>query len=90
MSKEDQVKNDFEKACNDIKLVTNLDIDNDTLLVLYGLFKQANEGDCTTTKPSFLDPKGQAKWNSWNENKSLDQITAMRRYVRKVKNILGK
>lgn len=88
MSKEDQIKLDFEKACSDIKSVTNLD--NDTLLVLYGLFKQANDGECNTSKPNFLDPKGQAKWTAWNENKGLDQQTAMRRYVRKVKNILGK
>jgi diazepam-binding inhibitor (GABA receptor modulating acyl-CoA-binding protein) len=87
MSKDDQVKTDFDKACIDIKLVTNLD--NDTLLVLYGLFKQANEGDCNTSRPSFLDPKGQAKWTAWNDNKGLDQQTAMRRYIRKVKGILS-
>ena len=87
MSKDQQVKTDFEKACNDIKTKTNLD--NDTLLVLYGLYKQANEGDCDTAKPNFLDPKGQAKWTAWNENKGLDQQTAMRRYIRKVKSILN-
>jgi diazepam-binding inhibitor (GABA receptor modulating acyl-CoA-binding protein) len=65
MSK-DKLQNDFEKACNDIKSMTSLD--NDTLLNLYGLYKQATLGDCNTSKPSFFDPKGQAKWTAWNDN----------------------
>jgi diazepam-binding inhibitor (GABA receptor modulating acyl-CoA-binding protein) len=87
MSKEEQIKVDFEKACLDIKDVSGLD--NDTMLNLYGLYKQALEGDSNTDKPSFFDPKGQAKWTAWNENKGMDNITAMRRYTRKVKSILG-
>ncbi len=87
MSKDEQIKGDFEKACSDIKDVSGLD--NDTMLNLYGLYKQALEGDCNKDKPSFFDPKGQAKWTAWNENKGMDNITAMRRYTRKVKSILG-
>jgi diazepam-binding inhibitor (GABA receptor modulating acyl-CoA-binding protein) len=87
MSKEEQIKVDFEKACSDIKNVSGLD--NDTMLNLYGLYKQALEGDCNTDKPGFFDPRGQAKWSAWDENKGMDSITAMRRYTRKVKSILG-
>ena len=87
MSKDDsKVKTEFEKACENIKSATNLD--NETLLGLYGLYKQANDGDCNTSKPSFFDPKGSAKWTTWNENKGIDKLTAMRRYVRKVSKIL--
>ena len=86
-SREEQIKLDFDKACYNIK--TCLNLDNDTLLVLYGLFKQATEGKCNISKPNFLDPKGQAKWTAWDENKDLDRQTAMRRYIRKVKSILG-
>jgi diazepam-binding inhibitor (GABA receptor modulating acyl-CoA-binding protein) len=87
MNKEEQIKVDFEKACSDIKNVSGLD--NDTMLNLYGLYKQALEGDCNTDKPSFFDPRGQAKWSAWNENKGMDSTIAMRRYTRKVKSILG-
>jgi diazepam-binding inhibitor (GABA receptor modulating acyl-CoA-binding protein) len=86
MSKEEQIKVDFEKACSDIKNVSGLD--NDTMLNLYGLYKQALEGNCNTDKPGFFDPRGQAKWSAWDENKGMDSITAMRRYTRKVKSIL--
>ena len=86
MSKNEDIKAQFEKACEDVKSLTNLD--NDTLLNLYGLYKQACEGDCNVPKPGFFDLKGQAKWSAWNDNLGLDKTTAMRRYVRKVKSLL--
>jgi diazepam-binding inhibitor (GABA receptor modulating acyl-CoA-binding protein) len=86
MSKDIQIKTDFEKACKDIKKASELD--NETLLELYGLYKQATEGDCNTDKPGFFDLKGHAKWTAWNDRKGIDTLTAMRRYTRKVKSIL--
>ena len=37
-------------------------IDDKCKLRLYGLFKQASSGACSTAKPSFFDFKGRAKW----------------------------
>jgi diazepam-binding inhibitor (GABA receptor modulating acyl-CoA-binding protein) len=89
MSKDEiKVKEEFEKACENIKSVKELD--NESLLSLYGLYKQAGSGDCNTEKPGFFDPKGSAKWTAWNENKGIDKFTAMRRYIRKVSKILEK
>jgi acyl-CoA-binding protein len=82
-----KIQNEFEKACENIKKEKNLD--NETLLYIYGLYKQATEGDCNIQKPSFFDPKGSAKWNAWNENLGMDKITAMRRYVRRINKILN-
>lgn len=31
-------------------------------LDLYGLYKQATSGPCSTAKPSFFDLRGRAKW----------------------------
>ena len=87
MNKEKEIKSDFEQACINIKQVSNLE--NEILLELYGLYKQALEGDCNINKPGFFDLKAQAKWTAWNDNKGLDSLTAMRRYVRKVKSILN-
>ena len=87
MSKDDtKVKAEFEKACKNIKSAK--DLDNETLLSLYGLYKQAIDGDCNTLKPGFFDPNGSAKWTAWTENTGMDKPTAMRRYVRKVGKIL--
>ena len=53
-------------------------------LVLYGLFKQANVGDCDTARPGMLDLKGKAKWDAWNSNKGKSKDTAMEEYICKV------
>lgn len=81
-----KLEQEFQTACEQIKTVKSLD--NESLLSLYGLYKQALEGDCQTEKPSFFDLKANSKWNAWNENKSMDKSTAMKRYVRKVNKIL--
>ena len=39
-------------------------IDDDSKLKLYGLYKQATTGPCTVAKPSFFDFKGRAKWSA--------------------------
>jgi diazepam-binding inhibitor (GABA receptor modulating acyl-CoA-binding protein) len=57
-------------------------------LILYGLYKQSTIGDCNVSKPNVFDFKGQAKWDAWESNRGLDKLIAMRRYIRKVKNIL--
>jgi diazepam-binding inhibitor (GABA receptor modulator, acyl-CoA-binding protein) len=46
-----------------------LNIPDKDLLILYSLYKQGTVGDCNTEKPGFLDFKGKAKWEAWNERK---------------------
>jgi len=38
---------------------------NQTLLKLYGLYKQATEGDVAGARPGFTDPRGRAKYDAW-------------------------
>ena len=40
---------------------------NDILLQLYALYKQANEGDITGDRPGFADFEGRAKFDSWKK-----------------------
>lgn len=56
-------------------------------LILYGLFKQANVGDCNTSRPGLLDPKGKAKWDAWDSNKGKSKETAMEEYICKVESL---
>jgi diazepam-binding inhibitor (GABA receptor modulating acyl-CoA-binding protein) len=60
---------------------------NDILSKLYGLYKQATLGDNNTSKPSLLDLKGNAKWNSWNNYKGYSKYQAEVDYIKLV-NIL--
>jgi len=54
---------------------------NDELLALYGLYKQATEGDVTGSRPGMLDPKGRAKFDAWTARKGTSAADAKKAYV---------
>lgn len=55
--------------------------DNTALLQLYGLYKQATEGDNATPRPGFTDMRERTKWTAWTECKGLSKEDAMQRYI---------
>lgn len=55
--------------------------DNDTLLELYALFKQATVGDATGSRPGMMDFKGRAKFDAWSKKKGTATEAAMAAYV---------
>jgi diazepam-binding inhibitor (GABA receptor modulator, acyl-CoA-binding protein) len=54
---------------------------NSELLDLYGLYKQATEGDVSGSRPGMLDPKGRAKYDAWSSRKGTGREDAKTRYV---------
>lgn len=64
--------------------------DNDTMLRLYGHFKQATEGDVSGPKPGFFDFVGTAKYEAWEKLKGISSDDAMKKYVDLVKRLGGK
>jgi diazepam-binding inhibitor (GABA receptor modulator, acyl-CoA-binding protein) len=54
---------------------------NPKLLELYGLYKQATEGDVSGSRPGMLDVKGRAKYDAWAGRKGLSQAEARKKYV---------
>jgi diazepam-binding inhibitor (GABA receptor modulator, acyl-CoA-binding protein) len=55
--------------------------DNDELLELYALYKQATSGDVDGKRPGMLDIKGRAKYDAWAKKKNSPKDAAMRAYV---------
>ena len=55
--------------------------DNDTMLQLYALYKQATAGDNTEKKPSFSDVVGRAKWDAWEKLKGTGLDAAKQQYI---------
>ncbi|MCW5638790.1 MAG: acyl-CoA-binding protein [Rubrivivax sp.] len=55
--------------------------DNDTLLALYALFKQASSGDASGARPGVLDVVARAKFDAWAALKGRGRFDAMRDYV---------
>jgi carboxylesterase len=55
--------------------------DNETLLALYSLFKQAGTGDVTGERPGALDMVNRAKYDAWATRNGMSREHAMRQYV---------
>lgn len=79
----------FLQAANAVKSLQNKP-DNDTLGQLYGLYKQATDGDINIPQPSMLDFKGSAKWNSWNNYSGLSTYKAEVQYIMLVNKLILK
>ena len=62
---------------------------NDILLKLYGLYKQATEGDVSSERPGGFDFKGAAKYDAWEELKGKEKDIADQEYVDLVENLLS-
>jgi acyl-CoA-binding protein len=54
---------------------------NEELLQLYGLFKQATEGDATGDRPGGFDFKAIAKYDAWAELKGKSTDDAKKEYI---------
>jgi acyl-CoA-binding protein len=55
--------------------------DNQTLLQLYALYKQATSGDVAGGRPGMFDMVGQAKYDAWAKIKGTQREAAMQQYV---------
>ncbi len=60
-----------------------------TLLDLYGLYKQATEGDVQGTRPGMLDLRARAKFDAWSTRKGMGAEGAMAEYVALVGRLLA-
>ena len=80
------LKSAFEQASRDIQTLSERP-DNDTLLRLYGLYKQGSEGDVKGDKPGFFDFVGTAKYEAWAKLAGTGQEDAMKKYVDLVKKL---
>lgn len=63
--------------------------DNQTLLNLYALFKQATEGDVSGKRPGFTDLVGRAKYDAWASRHGTSTDAAMQAYIDLVGQLKG-
>ena len=74
------LKAKFEQAVADSKSLAERP-DNPTLLKIYGLYKQASEGDNEGKRPGFTDMVGRMKFDAWTELKGKSNEEAMQEYI---------
>ncbi|MFL0682117.1 MAG: acyl-CoA-binding protein [Algoriphagus aquaeductus] len=63
---------------------------NEELLRLYGLYKQATEGDNEGERPGGFDFKAAAKYNAWLTLKGKSKEEATQAYLDLVEELAGK
>jgi acyl-CoA-binding protein len=74
------LKSQFEKAARDVQQLSQRP-DNDTLLRLYALYKQATMGDVSGQRPGVMDFVGRAKYDAWAGLKGMVKKEAMQEYI---------
>lgn len=77
----------FEKA---VALTGTFEIDpnNQTLILLYSLYKQATEGDINIAPPDVAgDPLAHARYQAWLSLKGKSTKAARAEYIKLVKNL---
>lgn len=82
----DDLKTQFEAATIDAKSLAKRP-DNDAMLELYALYKQASSGDVSGSRPSGFDFVGGAKYDAWEKLKGVTNDDAMKRYIAKVESL---
>ncbi|MCB9727370.1 MAG: acyl-CoA-binding protein [Deltaproteobacteria bacterium] len=60
-----------------------------SLLTLYGLYKQATDGDATGPRPGMLDVRGRAKHDAWAGRAGQSRADAMKEYIETVDRLGG-
>ena len=63
--------------------------DNQTLLQLYALYKQATAGNAEGKRPGFGDMVGRAKFDAWAALKGTGKEDAMQRYIALIDSLKG-
>ncbi|RXG51547.1 Acyl-CoA-binding domain-containing protein 5 [Armadillidium vulgare] len=61
---------------------------HEMMLKFYGLYKQATEGPCKESKPSFYEVIKGYKWRAWSALGNMSQTEAMKTYVDELKKIV--
>ncbi|MBN2309591.1 MAG: acyl-CoA-binding protein [Candidatus Hydrogenedentes bacterium] len=77
----------FQQAAEAVKGLSESP-DNEVLLKLYALYKQATKGDCEGKRPGMIDFVGRAKFDAWAALAGMAQEAAMEEYAALVNALL--
>ncbi|MBX0329261.1 acyl-CoA-binding protein [Oscillochloris sp. ZM17-4] len=78
----------FAQAAQDVQQLPKRP-ENDVLLKLYGLYKQATAGDVSGARPGVLDMAGRLKYDTWAKLKGTASDQAMSDYIALVEQLKG-
>lgn len=86
-----ELQQQFEAAVANSKMLKEKP-DNETLLKLYSLYKQATEGDCSAAQApdNPFDFVAKFKYEAWNKLAGTSSPDAMQQYVNLVADLQAK
>ena len=76
----------FIKATEDVFTLDSVSDKNK--LMLYGLYKQSNEGNNRTPHPSIVKFKDHSKWQFWKQQAGKGKQRAKKEYIQLVNKLL--
>ena len=82
------LEQNFQSATERVKQLRETP-SNDVLLDLYGLFKQATEGDVSGKRPGFTNPVGRAKYDAWAALEGSSPDDARAQYIAMVDELVA-
>jgi acyl-CoA-binding protein len=85
---EAELENRFREATVRVKALAERP-DNATLLRLYALFKQGEEGPVAEARPGGFDFVAQAKWDARDQVRALEPRAAREAYIALVDSLTG-
>ncbi|KAG6477898.1 hypothetical protein ZIOFF_061330 [Zingiber officinale] len=83
------LQEEFEEHAEKARTLPNTTT-NESLLIIYGLYKQATVGpiNTSTRRPGIFNQRDRAKWDAWKAVESKSQEEAMSDYIAKIKQLL--
>jgi len=78
----------FAQAQQDVNSLSERP-DDDTMLKLYALYKQATQGDVNGERPGSFDFVRRAKFDAWSAVKGTSAKSAMEQYIKLVESLVG-
>ena len=82
------LEKEFQKTVNYVQTAEgDFKPSNELKLELYGLYKQATEGDVTGSRPGMMDFVNRAKFDAWAKLKGVSNESAMQRYIDSIENL---
>ena len=76
----------FNKATEDVFTLNS--ISDKSKLILYGLYKQSNEGNNRTSPPSIIKFKAHSKWQYWKQQVGKGRQRSKKEYIQLVNKLL--
>jgi len=74
----------FELAQREVMRLIDDATPDEQKFMFYGLYKQAKEGDVTSSRPGFFNHRERAKWDAWAEHRGKSPEEAIEGYIQAV------